>query len=111
MSLAVKNSELEILVVEDDEGFRKVLERVLRRAGYNVQTAENGKAALGLVETQKPRLVIVASVHTSRRTQYRVQSMPWLRRLDLAIAKTSRYKVLQPNVSDASVPREASQQQ
>jgi len=39
-----------VLVVEDDEGVRTLLENVLGRAGYQVRTAPDGLAALALSE-------------------------------------------------------------
>jgi len=35
-----------ILVVDDDEGIRKILEAILKAKGYHVDTAENGKQAI-----------------------------------------------------------------
>ncbi len=40
-----------ILVVDDDEGFRDMMEMQLRRAGYEVTTAADGPAALRLLES------------------------------------------------------------
>jgi two-component system cell cycle sensor histidine kinase/response regulator CckA len=39
-----------ILVVEDEDGVRKLVKRMLERAGYTVLTAANGKEALQLIE-------------------------------------------------------------
>lgn len=44
-------SEL-ILLVDDDRAVRSITSRVLERAGYEVRTAENGRAALGLVREE-----------------------------------------------------------
>ena len=44
-----------ILVVDDDEGIRRLLRIFLEGEGYAVLTAENGKTALGLLKTM-PRL-------------------------------------------------------
>jgi two-component system cell cycle sensor histidine kinase/response regulator CckA len=40
-----------VLVVEDEEGVRKIVSRVLTRNGYNVFLAESGPAALELLRT------------------------------------------------------------
>jgi two-component system cell cycle sensor histidine kinase/response regulator CckA len=48
-----------ILVVEDEDMVRAVAERALSRQGYTVLTAENGEAALELLETcEKPDLLL-----------------------------------------------------
>lgn len=47
-----------ILVIEDDEDLRRVLEQTLVSAGYQVRTAEDGKQAIPLCRAQAPDLVI-----------------------------------------------------
>jgi len=44
---------IRILVVEDEPVVRRVCERVLEKEGFLVQTAENGKAALEMLASQK----------------------------------------------------------
>lgn len=47
-----------ILLVDDDVAFRKMLQLVLKRAGYAVQEAGNGRDALALYETEPCDLII-----------------------------------------------------
>ncbi|HEY3493699.1 MAG TPA: sigma-54 dependent transcriptional regulator [Polyangiaceae bacterium] len=47
-----------ILVVDDEENLRLVLRTLLRRNGYEVETASSGEEALGLVESFGPDVVI-----------------------------------------------------
>lgn len=48
-----------ILVVEDDKHTRKLMEAILKRDGYSVYTAENGAAALDLMDTQQIDLIVL----------------------------------------------------
>jgi len=48
-----------ILVVDDEEPLRMLYEEELKREGYQVLTACNGKEALSLLEKVKPDLVIL----------------------------------------------------
>jgi diguanylate cyclase (GGDEF)-like protein/PAS domain S-box-containing protein len=48
-----------ILVVDDNEMNRDVLSRRLQRQGYDVSLAENGRAALALLETTRVNLVLL----------------------------------------------------
>lgn len=48
-----------VLVVEDDRNARKLLEAVLKRDGYLVFTAENGRAALELMHVQHIDLIVL----------------------------------------------------
>ena len=45
-----------ILVVDDDEGLRRVARRILERHGYTVIVAENGEEALGLLGSREGRI-------------------------------------------------------
>ena len=47
-----------ILLVDDEEGIRKVLGISLSDSGYNVVTAENGEQALSLFKKIKPSIVL-----------------------------------------------------
>ncbi len=48
-----------ILVVDDDQDFREALAEVLGEAGYPVQQAENGEAALARVADESPGIVLL----------------------------------------------------
>ncbi|MFZ5893222.1 MAG: sigma-54-dependent transcriptional regulator [Myxococcota bacterium] len=47
-----------VLVVDDEENLRLVLRTLLRRHGYEVETASNGDEALGLVDSFGPDVVL-----------------------------------------------------
>ena len=47
-----------VLVVDDEAHIRRVIEVKLKKRGYQVLTATNGKEGLKLIETQKPDVVI-----------------------------------------------------
>jgi len=46
-----------ILVVDDDEGIRRLYEEELKEAGYEVHTASNGEEALMAVKENRPDLI------------------------------------------------------
>ena len=48
-----------ILVVEDDEGIREMMEMVLDGEGYEVLTATNGIMALELLQEERPELILL----------------------------------------------------
>jgi CheY-like chemotaxis protein len=52
-------NNLPILVVDDDQAMRKMLETVLLDEGYSVVLARNGKEGLELVNQQRPALVLL----------------------------------------------------
>lgn len=47
-----------ILLIDDDELILKVINRILTKEGYEVQTASNGKDAMELIDKQKFDLLI-----------------------------------------------------
>ena len=49
----------QVLVVEDDEPTRQVLQRTLAKQGWIVAEAENGRAALAQVARRKPELILL----------------------------------------------------
>ncbi len=55
---AVAQKQIDILVVDDEEMMRELLEDVLQLEGYSVETAEDGQAAMVRVKESAPLLVI-----------------------------------------------------
>jgi two-component system, OmpR family, response regulator MprA len=53
------NAEFLVLVAEDDPSVRNAVERVLELEGYQVQTANDGNAALDLIASSKPHAVVM----------------------------------------------------
>ncbi len=47
-----------LLLIDDEEGVRRVLSLSLRREGYSVVTAEDGRKGLELFETEHPDIVL-----------------------------------------------------
>lgn len=52
------DKKIDILVVDDEEMMRELLEDVLQMEGYSVESAEDGQAALIRVKESAPLLVI-----------------------------------------------------
>jgi DNA-binding response OmpR family regulator len=50
---------IRILLVDDEEDFRNSLSRVLRRRGFEVETAKNGEEALDFLNNNLPDLVLL----------------------------------------------------
>lgn len=50
--------KIKVLVVDDDAVTRTMISRALEEKGFYVITAPNGAEALGLIESQKPAVVI-----------------------------------------------------
>jgi len=50
---------IRVLIVDDEEDIRIVLSRVLKRRGFIVSEAENGKEALEKVESVGPDIIIL----------------------------------------------------
>ena len=53
------NARPRVLVVDDDEDIRTLVRELLERAGYTVEEAENGRAALRNLFSTAPALVIL----------------------------------------------------
>jgi two-component system, NtrC family, sensor kinase len=53
-----ENGDWRIVLIDDEEGIRRVTRITLEDAGYSVQTADNGESGLALCETVHPQIVI-----------------------------------------------------
>lgn len=47
-----------VLIIDDEEDVRRVLRRILKRAGYTTYEAENGREAIALYRVLKPDVTI-----------------------------------------------------
>lgn len=52
-------SNIRVLVVDDEASIVEIVTLYLRRAGYDVQSADNGETALAMMEAAPPSLVIL----------------------------------------------------
>jgi DNA-binding response OmpR family regulator len=52
-------SSTRILLVDDDKSILRSLSRILEKCGYQVETVENGKDALGKIKSHHYNLVLV----------------------------------------------------
>jgi len=57
--LGTQNSELTVLVVDDEPHIRRLVQFHLSRAGYHVLTAADGLEALAMVRQSRPDLVVL----------------------------------------------------
>jgi signal transduction histidine kinase len=80
-----------ILVVDDEEAGRFVKVQTLRRAGFTVSEAATGNAALGLVESEAPDLVVldvnlpdISGLEVTRRIRARETGPPTLQILQIS---------------------------
>jgi diguanylate cyclase (GGDEF)-like protein len=55
---ANQDYKMRVLVVEDDRSMRALLEKMLLAAGHHVSVASNGVEALGMVEKERPQLIV-----------------------------------------------------
>lgn len=56
--MATEQGNKRVLVVDDDPSLLKLIGMRLTGAGYEIQSADNGKQALGILESFKPHLLI-----------------------------------------------------
>lgn len=52
-------NEIKVLIVDDEDDFRKLLAFWLKSRGYCVVTASNGQEALNLAKTEKPDIIFL----------------------------------------------------
>lgn len=52
------NEKIKVMIVDDEENVRNALKRVLKREGYEIETAGSGGEALNSINSFKPDVVI-----------------------------------------------------
>jgi len=52
------SDQTKVLVIDDDESLRRVMEYTLHEAGYKVLTADNGEAGLEIFRSMEPAVVV-----------------------------------------------------
>lgn len=82
MSPTVSRSTRRVLIVDDDEGIRLVLGRMVRKAGYLVAFVGNARDALKEIAAAAPDMIF-ADMHTT--TTDGIELINWLRRHSSAI--------------------------
>lgn len=55
----MKNSEADVLLVEDTEDNRQMMRRLLELSGYKVVEATNGKEAIEAASRLQPRIILM----------------------------------------------------
>ncbi len=55
----IEQSQLDVLIVEDDALLRKVMSLQLKVAGFPVRTAGSGRKALEMIKEQVPAVLIL----------------------------------------------------
>jgi diguanylate cyclase (GGDEF)-like protein len=58
LSLQLATFSLRVLLVDDDRAIRTLYKSLLEKAGHDVIVADNGRAALEIVKTNPPQLII-----------------------------------------------------
>lgn len=57
-----ENTAGAVLLIEDSEDIRGILQFMLEREGYNVQTAEDGRQALRAIESGTPPAIVILDI-------------------------------------------------
>lgn len=54
-----RRAKAQVLIVDDDEKSREIIQLLLQRQGYDTREAESGEVALGMIGAQLPDLVLL----------------------------------------------------
>jgi len=55
----MNEEQTRVLVVDDDVSIRDLFSKILRKAGYTVETSETGKEALEKIRTENPKVLLL----------------------------------------------------
>ncbi|MFH1999449.1 MAG: response regulator, partial [Planctomycetota bacterium] len=54
-----ERSEIELLLVDDEEDFRRAARKILERRGFSIREAADGEEALALVRSRRPQIIVL----------------------------------------------------
>ena len=97
-------TDVSVLVVDDDEDTRELIAEVIRRAGYSVVTAHNGRHAIDRLHSIRPQLILldvqmpVMDGLTFRQEQRR--NRDWIRIPTVVMSGVAEERVLDVAIED-----------
>jgi CheY-like chemotaxis protein len=94
-----------VLVVDDDEDAREILAAIIRKAGYSVTTARDGREALACLHACRPELilldVIMPNMDGASFRQEQRRNRDWIRIPTIVMTGVAEEPVLDVGVEDA----------
>lgn len=95
-----------IAIVEDDQAIAQMYRIKFEADGYSVQTAENGKVGLQLIETMKPDIVLLDIMMPEMNGDAvleKLRSMPWGKDLKVIILTNMGEQEAPPKLKELGV--------
>mgnify|MGYP001585924668 CR=1 FL=1 len=101
-----KNKMSSIAIVEDDQAIAQMYRIKFEAEGYSVQTADNGKAGLLLIETMKPDIVLLDIMMPEMNGDAvleKLRSVPWGKDLKVIILTNMGEQEAPPKLKELGV--------
>ena len=101
-----KNKMSSIAIVEDDQAIAQMYRIKFEDEGYSVQTADNGKAGILLIETMKPDIVLLDIMMPEMNGDAvleKLRSVPWGKDLKVIILTNMGEQEAPPKLKELGV--------
>ncbi|HSX07420.1 MAG TPA: response regulator [Candidatus Saccharimonadales bacterium] len=95
-----------IAIIEDDQAISQMYRIKFEAEGYEVETAEDGKLGLELIESMRPDIVLLdlmMPVMTGEEMLARLRTMPWGKNVKVIILTNRGEQEIPPEVKKLGV--------
>ncbi|HUS26126.1 MAG TPA: response regulator [Nevskiaceae bacterium] len=95
-----------IAIIEDDEAISQMYRIKFEAEGYTVETAENGKLGLELVQSMKPDMVLLdlmMPIMTGEEMLAKLRKSPWGKKIKVIILTNRGEQEVPPEVKELGV--------
>jgi len=95
-----------VVIVEDDKAISEMYRIKFEAEGYVVETAENGKLGLALIEQMKPDIILLdlmMPVMTGEEMLAKLRKMPWGKTLKVIVLTNRGEQEIPPEVKELGI--------
>jgi two-component system phosphate regulon response regulator PhoB len=95
-----------VAIIEDDQAISQMYRIKFEAEGYTVETAENGKLGLALIEQMRPDIILLdlmMPVMTGEEMLAKLRKMPWGKTMKVIVLTNRGEQEIPPEVKELGI--------